>query len=81
MVKIAAFQNSVNLLMCNRVGLEGQMDFCGETVFVSAEGNIAALADDTEQLLFAELDLEGAAQVRERKQYLPLRRPEVFELG
>lgn len=80
-IRIAAFQNGVNLLMCNRVGLEGRMDFCGETVFVNPDGTVAALADDTEQILYAELDMDGVEAYREKKQYLSLRRPEVFELG
>lgn len=80
-IRIAAFQNSVNLVMCNRVGLEGHMDFSGESVFVNPDGSIVSLASDQEQLLFAELDMEKARGLREKKQYIPLRRTEVFELN
>ena len=80
-IRIAAFQNSVNLVMCNRVGLEGHMDFSGESVFVNPDGSIAALAGDTEQLLFVELDMEKATELRKKKQYIPLRRKEVFGLN
>ncbi|MFL0194996.1 carbon-nitrogen hydrolase family protein [Clostridium sp. WILCCON 0269] len=79
-IRIAAFQNSVNLIMCNRVGLEGNMDFSGESLFVNSNGSIASLAGDQEQLLFAELDIENTTKFRKKKQYLSLRRSEIFEL-
>ena len=78
---IPAFQNSVHCLMVNRVGVEGGMDFCGESVFAGPDGNVVALADDTERLLIAELDFEAADRLRKEKQYLSLRRSEIFELG
>lgn len=77
-IRIAAFQNSANIVMCNRVGVEGRMDFCGETVFAKPDGTVAAVADDREQVLFAEVDMAEARRLRAEKQYLPLRRPEVF---
>lgn len=80
-IRIAAFQNSVNLVMCNRIGLEGLMDFSGGSVFVNPDGSIAALADNQEQLLFTELNMEKATALRKKKQYIPLRRTEVFELN
>lgn len=79
-ILIPAFQNSTYCLMVNRVGTEGSMDFCGESVFAAPDGTVAALADDTECLLVADLDFDKAAEIREAKQYLSLRRPEVFEL-
>ncbi|MCI8510391.1 MAG: carbon-nitrogen hydrolase family protein [Lachnospiraceae bacterium] len=79
-IRIAAFQNSVNLIMCNRIGLEGNMDFCGETLMAAPDGSLLALADDTEQLLFADMDLAGTAEIRRQRQYLPLLRPDVFLL-
>ena len=79
-IRIPAFQNSVNALMVNRVGVEGTMDFCGESFFSGPDGNVVALADDTERLLVAGLDFEAAKKLRTEKQYLSLRRSEVFEL-
>lgn len=80
-IRIPAFQNSIHCLMVNRVGVEGAMDFCGESVFAGPDGNVVALADDTERLLIAELDFEAADRLRKEKQYLSLRRSEMFELG
>lgn len=79
-ILIPAFQNSMNCLMVNRVGVEGNMDFCGESVFAAHDGTVAAIADDSECLLTADLDFDSARKLREEKQYLSLRRPEVFEL-
>ena len=80
-MRIPAFQNSMYTVMINRVGTEGIMDFSGETVIAAPDGGIAALAGDQEEILFAQLDLEECQRLRQEKQYLPLRRPEVFELN
>lgn len=77
-IKIQAFQNSVNVAMCNRVGLEGCMDFSGESIVADCNGNTVALAGDREELLFAEVDLPAATVTRERKPYTSLRRPELY---
>ncbi len=77
-VKIQAFQNSVNIAMCNRVGAEGEMDFSGESIVADFNGETLALADDREQLLFAEVDLSAARPARERKPYTSLRRPDLY---
>ena len=77
-IKIQAFQNSVNVAMCNRVGLEGSMDFSGESIVADYNGNTVALAGDGETLLFAEVDLPAASATRERKPYTSLRRPELY---
>ena len=77
-IKIQAFQNSVNIAMCNRIGLEGEMDFSGESIVADYNGDTLALADDTEQLLYAKVDLPMARQTRENKPYTSLRRPDLY---
>ena len=77
-VRIQAFQNSVNIAMCNRVGLEDGMDFSGESIVADYNGAALALADDREQLLYAEVDLPAAGQARARKPYTSLRRPALY---
>lgn len=72
-MRVPAFQNGMSVLMCNRVGREGGMDFCGESVFVNADGGIAALAGAGEGLLYADMDLSPADS-----KYLRIFRPEVF---
>lgn len=67
--------------------VQGFCDACRENHILASvalnlaiDGNVVALADDTEQLLVAELDFEAAKKLRAEKQYLSLRRSEVFEL-
>lgn len=79
-IRIPAFQNSVNCLMVNRVGVEGALDFCGESIFAGPDGGVVALAGNSEQLLLADLDFEKAVQIRREKQYMSLRRSDIFEL-
>ena len=77
-IRVAAYQNSVSIIMANRVGTEENMVFSGESIAVGPNGELAAKADDTEQLLFAELDLDAGPKIRTEKQYLPLLREDAF---
>ncbi len=78
-IRVQAFQNSVAIAMCNRVGQEGEMIFAGESIVCDANGNILKLADDKEQILFAEVDLSESEKVRSSKPYTNLRRKEFYE--
>ncbi len=77
-LRIQAFQNSVILAMCNRVGTEGQMSFSGESMVVDAKGEVLIKADDTEQIIVVDLDLQEALKIRKIKPYTQLRRPEFY---
>jgi predicted amidohydrolase len=77
-VRVQAFQNSVAIAMCNRVGTEDDMVFAGESIVTDADGNVIVKADDTEQLVFAEVDLQTVEKVRSRKPYTTLRRTEWY---
>lgn len=78
-IRVQAFQNSVNIAMCNRIGTEDQMDFCGASLVSDYQGNCLTQADDTETILYADVDLNAAAQARAAKPYTVLRRPELYE--
>ena len=75
---VQAFQNSVMIAMCNRVGRENDMDFAGESIVVSANGETILKADDTEQIVFAEIDLKEVSKIRQSKPYTSLRRTEWY---
>lgn len=77
-LRVQAFQNSVILAMCNRVGIEGDMCFSGESIVVDAQGEVLAKADDTEQILYADIDMQQATKIRNAKPYTQLRRPELY---
>lgn len=77
-IRVQAFQNSVFVAMCNRVGVEDGMDFAGESLVVSPEGQVLVEGDDTQQLIYAEIDLSAARALREKKPYTALRRRELY---
>lgn len=78
-IKVQAYQNSVNIVMCNRVGIEYKMEFSGESVVVDHNGNTVLLADDSEGLYLTEISLSETSQVRSDKPYTSLRRKELYE--
>lgn len=78
-IRVQAFQNSVAIAMCNRVGKEAEMDFSGESVVVDANGNLVKKADDTEQILYAEVNLPQSQKTRKSKPYTNLRRTKLYE--
>ena len=78
-VKVQAFQNSVNIVMCNRCGIEGEMDFSGESIVIDYDGNTIVLADDKEVMLMAEINLKKASERRNQRPYTSLRRKELYE--
>jgi predicted amidohydrolase len=77
-IRVQAFQNSVAIAMCNRVGTEGDMAFAGESILIDPNGTVIVKADDTERLIFAEIDLQSVGKVRSGKPYTNLRRTEWY---
>ena len=77
-LRVQAFQNSVILAMCNRVGTEGNMCFSGESIVVDAKGDVLAKADDTEQILYVDIDMQESLKIRNAKPYTQLRRPDFY---
>ena len=77
-VRIPAMQNSLYVAMCNRVGLEGEMDFCGGSMLADPNGGLVAKADHSEQILYADYDLELQAKAAAERPYIPLMRPEAY---
>ncbi|MDC0358126.1 carbon-nitrogen hydrolase family protein [Oligoflexia bacterium] len=78
-LRVAAMQNGVFIAMCNRVGVEDEMDFCGDSLVVDPWGNVVSKADDKEQILYAKLNLKLIEQARSARPFLELRRPECFD--
>ncbi len=77
-VRVQAFQNSVAVAMCNRVGAEGEMDFSGESIVVDANGEVLAIAEDSEQILYVDLDPKESGKIRKNKTYTGLRRVDLY---
>lgn len=77
-IRVQAFQNSVAIAMCNRVGREDGMEFSGASLLADADGKRVVLADDRERLVLADVDLAQSAGTRNDRPYTGLRRPEFY---
>jgi predicted amidohydrolase len=77
-LRIPAMQNNIFIAMCNRVGLEGEMDFAGESIVVNPNGDVIVKADDREQIVYADIDVTKVLDYRDERPYINLRRPQVY---
>jgi N-carbamoylputrescine amidase len=77
-LRAAAMQNGVFIAMCNRVGREGDAEFCGESIVVDSDGGVVFKAEDSDGLFVVDLDLRRVDSSRRKRPYLPLRRPETY---
>ena len=78
-IRVQAFQNSVNIAMCNRVGTEGSMDFSGESLLIDSKGDLIKIAGHMEELLVADVNVPEATITRMSKPYISLRRRDLYE--
>ena len=78
-LRVAAFQNGYFTALCNRVGVEPQLEFAGESFICDPQGNVIARAGSkTEETLFCDIELETVSQSHAKKLFLPDRRPELY---
>jgi predicted amidohydrolase len=78
-LQVAAFQNGYFTALCNRVGLEDQLDFSGESFVCDPAGRVIATAGQgREEILYCDLDLSAVATCHARQLFLPDRRPELY---
>lgn len=77
-VRVQAMQNQVFIAMCNRVGTEDKMEFAGQSLVVSPRGDVIAKADDEEQLITCEINLEESQELQKQVPYLSTRRAEWY---
>lgn len=73
-MRVQAFQNSVFIAMCNRVGKEDTMDFAGESLVVDYKGTTLIKGSDHQELLYSDLDLNAI----KKQTYLSLRRTSFY---
>jgi predicted amidohydrolase len=77
-LRVSAMQNGVFIAMCNRVGVEDDMQFCGESMVVDPHGEVVVKADSTEQLVLADVHLGEIVAARKARPYLKLYRQDVY---
>ena len=78
-LRVQAFQNSVIIAMCNRVGKEDKMKFSGEYILVDACGEVVSKLEDQEAIMYVDIDMAQSQNVRKQKTYTQLRRPELYK--
>lgn len=78
-MRVQAMENQVFIAMCNRVGVEGNMDFAGESLVVHPNGSVVCKADNREQLVTCNIDLKEAKIWQNKVPYLGTRRPEWYK--
>ncbi len=68
-VRIAAFQNGIFVAMANRVGNEGFLSFCGESIVVDPNGSVVVKADDSQQFIVCNVELNDSALAQKKRPY------------
>lgn len=77
-MRVQAMENQVFIAMCNRVGCEDNMVFSGQSLIIDPKGNVVCKADDREQLLICDIDLQQAKELRKKVPYISTRRTEWY---
>lgn len=57
-IKVQAFQNNVNIAMCNRVGKEDKIEFCGKSLICDYTGQTIAIGENKEEIIYADINME-----------------------
>jgi predicted amidohydrolase len=78
-MRVAAFQNGYFTALCNRVGEEEKLTFSGESFVCNPAGEILARAQEgTEEILYADINLNDVKNSHAQKLFLRDRRPELY---
>jgi predicted amidohydrolase len=77
-LRLASWQNNIFIAICNRVGIEDDMNFCGHSMVIDPDGEMIAQADDSEQILYCDIDYNRIISSRTRRDFIALRRPEAY---
>lgn len=73
-----AYENGIFIAMVNRCGTEGRMEFAGGSFVAGPDGSVIIQADNIPQIITCDIDLKQADAFRKRKDYLSMRRPELY---
>ena len=78
-MRVTAFQNGYFTALCNRVGPEPRLTFAGESFVCDPAGAVVARAGkETEEILYADLDLAQVEDSHARRLFLRDRRPDLY---
>jgi predicted amidohydrolase len=80
LMRTRAWENGCYISPCNKVGIEGEWRFGGESMIVSPYGEVLARAGtDGDEIVVTELDRDVVFAARRRYPMLRDRRPEVYQ--
>lgn len=80
-MQVASFQNGYFCALTNRVGVEGEMEFSGESFITDPAGRIIAQAEkEVDEVLLVEIDLEEVPLSHARQLFFRDRRPDIYPL-
>ena len=71
-VQVQAFQDTVFVAMCNRVGPEGALCFAGQSLLAGPKGELLFKADDQERLILLDVPVDAADAERAARPWLTL---------
>ncbi len=74
LLRARAIENQAYVIGCNRVGEGGGLVYSGDSTIIDPFGEVLAVGPDEECTLFADVDAERVADVRDRFRFLPDRR-------
>lgn len=69
-VRVQAYQNTVFIAMCNRVGAEDDLTFAGQSLIAAPDGSLLYQAGAAEELSCVDIPLEGNELGGERRGWL-----------
>lgn len=74
LLKARAIENQAYVIGCNRVGTGGRLTYSGDSMIVDPLGNILAQADNSETIIYAEIDPDEVQRVRTQFPFMQDRR-------
>lgn len=77
-LRAAAFANGIFVAMANRVGVEGSFVYAGQSMVVSPDGNIVVKADDSQQFIICNIEIDEARAAKKKRPYLEQLRPKMY---
>jgi predicted amidohydrolase len=78
LLRARAIENQLFVVACNACGLIGKLDFFGMSMIIDPKGELLAEADEQEQKIIAELDMQTMTDWRAQIPCFNDRRPELY---
>lgn len=73
-----AMENEIPVVICNRLGIEGELDFCGDSMVIDAKGKILLALKDKEQSQTVTLPIKQ--KLDPKMSYTTNRRSDMYQI-